>query len=873
MHKLPLWSKSILIVVLAFAFLSPATAIAQKKRKKKKKGKTEQVTPPKKKSKEKSIADLTKKSKKIEGLFTIYQDTTNGSIQMLVSEDQLNKEFIYFSQIADGVSDAFSFRGAYRGSRVFTIKKYYNKIEFISKNNSYYFNPDSPLSRSAEANISEGNMASLKIEATDKEKGLYLIKADGLFLKETFSQIKPPRFPGQGPTAFTLGNLDKGKTKINGIRNYPENTDLAIEYVYSKKSVLNGGSRAVTDGRNVSVKVFHSMIAMPENDYQPRYDDPRVGYFTTQVTDMTTASSTPYRDMIHRWNLVKKDPSAALSEPVKPITWWIENTTPEEFRETIKEGVLRWNIAFEKAGFKNAVEVKVQPDDADWDAGDIRYNVLRWTSSPNPRFGGYGPSFVNPRTGEILGADIMLEYVHHTNRVRFDKLFEVANTATTQDIVDEVSYEEMLHGDDHGKYCSLGHLLHENTMFGQAALNVLGATTEQMEGLKKEGMTHLIMHEVGHTMGLNHNMKSSQLHTPAQLADKEYIKGKSLTGSVMDYEAINLTNDRSQQGHYYTTTLGPYDLWAIEFGYKPVQYGSELEAILQRSTEPELIFGNDADDMRAPGKAIDPRVMIGDLSNDQITYSVNRIKLVKEMLSEIKSKYQTSGKSYQDLSNAYAVIQGQARRAGDVISRFIGGVYVDRAMQGQPGAKQPYTPVSYTDQKRAMDALKTYVFAPDAFNAPNDLYNHLARQRRGFNFFRAPEDPKIHRNVLNAQRGVLRHLLHYNTLQRIVDSELYGNTYTIDKFMSDLNSAIFDADINSSVNTFRQNLQVEYTNMLIGAITGRSASRYSNMAKSMAIYNLKKIRKVAANNIGNVATKAHKLHLKTLIDNAMKEIK
>ena len=128
-------------------------------------------------------------------------------------------------------------------------------------------------------------------------------------------------------------------------------------------------------------------------------------------------------DLISKWDLQKKYPEKELSEPIKPIVFWIENTTPTELREYIKRGVLAWNIAFEEAGFKNALEVKVQPDDAEWDAGDIRYNVLRWTSSPNPPFGGYGPRFTNPRTGEIIGADIMLEWVYLTNRLYVDGIF------------------------------------------------------------------------------------------------------------------------------------------------------------------------------------------------------------------------------------------------------------------------------------------------------------------------------------------------------------------------------------------------------------------------------------------------------------------
>ena len=849
------------LALLSLLILNSSSAVAQKK-KKGKKGKTE--APKKDKDALKKISEVTKKSKKIEGLFTIYQDTTTGSIKMVVSKEQLNQEFIYFSQVANGVLDAGAFRGSYRGSKVFKIQKYFNKIEFITQNTSSYFDPNNALSKSANANLSGGTMASLKIEAADS--GLYLINADNLFLKETLSQIKPPRYPKQSPMAFTLGALNKEKTKINAIRNYPENTDLAIEYVYSKGSVLNGGSRAVADGRNVSVKIYHSLIKMPENDYEPLMDDPRVGYFLTQVTDMTSTSSAPYRDLVHRWNLKKKDPSAKISEPIKPITWWMENSTPVEWREIIKNAVLQWNVAFEEAGFKNAVEVKMQPDDAAWDAGDIRYNVLRWTSSPKAPFGGYGPSFVNPRTGEILGADVMLEFVHFTNRVMYDKIFNLASL--------EKEYEAPVFEKNIDKAtCSLGHIMQENTMFGSAVLAAEGASPLELKKMREEAMVALIMHEVGHTLGLNHNMKASQLFSPEQLADADFIKGKCLTGSVMDYAAINLTKDRSKQGQYVDVAVGPYDVWAIQFGYTPFKSLDEKSNLLARSTEPELIFGNDADDMRSPGKAIDPRVMVGDLSNDQITYSNNIFELIDEMMKEVKTKFSIKGESYQELRRVYYVLSRQRAIAAGVTSRFIGGVYVDRAMVGQKGGTKPYSPVSLVDQKRAMKTLKKYVFAPDAFNSPNELYNYLALQRRGYNFFRGSEDPKIHKQVLTYQKNVLAHVLHYNTTQRLVDSELYGNEYSLSTMMTDLNNAIFKVDIASNVNSFRQNLQVAYTKKLITMIVGPKSKQYVSSAQSMAIYNLQQIQKLVGNGGGNISTKAHKAHLKTLIVNALKEIK
>ncbi len=866
MRLLPFKNMKFLCIVFTLIFFLPLQNIEAQNRKKKKdkENTTEVAAKTDSKDKEKSIADLVKSSKEIDGLFKIYQDTIKGSIQMLISEDQIGKEFIYFSQIADGVLDAGRInRGSYRGSKVFKIEKYFNNIEFITQNTSFYFDPNNPLSKSKDANISNGNMASIEIEAVDKEKGLYLIKADNLFLSETLLQIKNPSKPGESPTDFKLGSLDKAKTKINTIRNYEKNTDLAVEYVYSSPSVLNGGSNVVTDGRNVSIKVYHSLIAMPENDFEPRFDDPRVGYFTTQVEDQTSTSSTPYRDLIHRWNLVKKNPEAAISEPVEPITWWIENSTPLEWRETIKDAVLQWNVAFEKAGFKNAMAVKVQPNDATWDAGDLSYNVLRWTSSPKPPFGGYGPSFVNPKTGEILGADIMLEYVHFTNRVLYDKVFDLAR-------LDE-PFNNTQNDKGNELYCSLGYELHQEVMFANAVATATAATDLEMERIKKESMTALIMHEVGHTLGLNHNMKASQLFSPEQLNDADFIKGKCLTASVMDYAALNITRDRSKQGQYDDVAIGPYDIWAVQLGYTPFKSEDEHQALLNESTKPEHIFGNDADDMRSPGKGIDPRVNVSDQSNDQIKWSVDRIELSNSLMKDVKVKFTRTDESYQELRRVYYLLSGQKGSAANTISRFIGGVYVDRAMAGQENGTKPYTPVSLKDQKRAMAALSKYVFAPNAFDAPNDLYNYLAMQRRGFNF-RLPEDPKIHNQVLGYQKNILKHLLHYNTLQRISDSELYGNEYSLSSMMTDLNNAIFKPDIYGNVNSFRQNLQLEYTHMLMDILTGKQADKYDNNAKSMALFNLKKIRTMAASS-GNISSVAHKQHLRILIDNALKEVK
>ncbi|HIP31298.1 MAG TPA: DUF5117 domain-containing protein [Crocinitomicaceae bacterium] len=848
---------NVLKISILLVLLFSITDVSAQRRKKKKKD------PVKKEQKDstKKISDVTKKSKKFEGLFTIYQDSTDGSIKMEIKKEQLNQEFIYFSQSADGVASVRGFRGNYRGSKIIRIQRYFNKIEFVAINTSSYFDPENAISKSSEANMPNAIIASLKIEAEGPDESAFLVDANKLFLTETFAQIKPARHPKQSPMAFSLGNLNKDKTKINAIRSYPENTDIAVEYVYSKPSVLNGGARDVTDGRNVSLKVYHSLIALPENDYEPLFEDPRVGFFTTQVTDMTSPENANYRDLVHRWKLVKKDANATLSEPVEPITWWMENTTPVNMRPIIKHAAEQWNIAFEKAGFKNALVVKQQPDDADWDAGDIRYNVLRWTASPFPPFGGYGPSFVNPRTGEIMGADIMFEYRSVLGRLRAEEFFNENSSANSEE-------QELEHLDcQASKYGAI------NQAFAGLVLQYMDGESIENSEMVKEFLHYLILHEIGHTLGLNHNMKASQMHDLASIHNKKLTKEVGLMGSVMDYPAVNANKDRSKQGLYFTMRPGPYDLWAIQYAYENGRSDAETKTLLDRSTEQNLVFGNDADDMRSAGKAIDPRVNIFDLTSDAIEYHQERLDLVKVLATEVLEKYNKENTSHNDQRIAYLVMLRQYRDAANVTSRYIGGIYIDRAMIGQSGATKPYTPVDKATQQKAMQFISEYIFAPDAFDFGNELYNYAAAQRRGFNLFRGTEDLKIHGMALTIQQQVLNHVLHPTTLNRIVDSKLYGNEYDISQVFQELTDAIFKSDINGNVNTFRQNLQISYTNSLIAMLVGPRSKRYANIPQSHAVYFLGKIQKMASNGSGDVSTKAHKNHLKTLIGNALKEVK
>ena len=787
------------------------------------------------------IKAKTKDCELYEGLFNIYQNKKTGKSYIEIDTSHLDNEFIYFSYFENGVTDAFAVKGRYRGSKIIKISKFYNKIDITVSNTSYYFDEESPLSKASKANINTPVIISEEIIAKNDDKTRFLINADNIFLSESLQQVKYS-YPG-GYKGFRLGNLSKSKTRYNKIRNYPENTDVVVNYFYESKYPSKRGSGAITDSRNVSVMVQHSLVRMPDSNYSPRKDDSRIGFFTTQSNHMTTLDQVNYRDFINRWRLEKKNPTEEISEPVKPIVYWIENTTPLEFRQIIKEGVERWNLAFEKAGFKNAVQVRIQPDTADWDAGDIRYNVLRWTSSPNPPWGGYGPSFVNPRTGEILGADIMLEWTYITNRIFSDELFNERSHA--------------------GHNCDAAHFQQVEKSLGINYIKNMNLSEELEDELVKQSLYRLVLHEVGHTLGLSHNFKGSTLLTNDELNNKEIVAERGVCSSVMEYPAINITRNPEDQGLFFDVKPGVYDMWAIEFGYS--QYDNfeaeeeGISAILSRSTEKDLAFANDAMDMRSTGKGSDPNAMIYDLSSDQLDHSLDKIEMIYKILDDLKEKYTKENDTYEELYRTYRTLVFSYYQALNIVTRQIGGVMVDLAHTDQNSSVKPFVSVDKKTQKRAMDILAKYGFSNKMLLQP-DLFPYLQKQRRGFN---VSSDPGIHQRILVYQNRLLDHLLNNRVLSRMTNSSLYGNEYELPYYMIDLRKSIFESDLNTNISTVRQNLQTTYVNRLLNIV---KSSSYDNHSKTSAFYNLNWIKDNLDVTTANLQSRQHKKYLLYLIE-------
>lgn len=834
------------VLVIAMLLFNGEFADAQKKKKK-------NSEPAESAKKDPTVEDKVKSSLKIDGLFTIYQDSITGSVQLYLKADQLGKEYIYQSFSMGGPAQLFLNQNMLRETWLFSIRKSFDKIEFIRSNTNFYYDQNNAISKSANVDVSEAVFYSVKVEA--KNDNGYLIKADDLFLSQKLDAVKPVLPPGTKPgRILNLGSLKKDKSGYSRLRSYPNNTDFVVNLAYENSKPINGGGGAVTDARYVNVKMQHSFLEVPTNNFKPRYDDPRIGYFTHQKDDMTSYGATPYKDIIHRWNLVKKDPDAAVSEPVEPIVWWLENTTPVEWRESIMAAGNKWNVAFEAAGFKNAVVMKLMPDDATWDPADINYNVIRWVSSNL----GYaiGPSFVNPRTGQILGADITVDFGIMSGATNTSEIYESLT-----------NNEEFM---NKHTQCAIGKGL--KMQFGMASTVVeTYAPLEDIDKLKHQFMNFLIMHEMGHTMGLNHNMKASQMLSPDELGNQKITREKGVTGSVMDYPSPNLIMNGAPVD-FFTTKAGPYDHWAIEFGYR--QFESEkaeeegLKKILARSHEPDLIFGNDADIVSA-GRGVDPRVRTWDMSNDMVAYAGGQYKLVNNTMGKLQTKFVNQGQSYQNLRQKFNSLRGQ--RIGMTMGTmgYIGGIYVDRSFPEQKSGNLPLTPVSKEYQKSAMDLMSKYVFAPDAFAADEKIYPYLQLQRRGFNFFGGTEDPDIQSYAMRIQNIVYSFVLNPTTMRRISNTSTYGNAYSITEVVSDLVKAVFDADMNKSVNLYRQNAQTELVKALSKVVT--SKSKYDNVSRSVAFASLKslkaRIKRVAS--VGDAQTRAHRSHLAYKIDQVM----
>tara|TARA_Y100000768_G_scaffold186663_1_gene139850 strand:+ start:2150 stop:4624 length:2475 start_codon:yes stop_codon:yes gene_type:complete len=726
----------------------------------------------------------------MDGFMNILHETEKDKYYLVLNTDQLNKEFIYFTYILNGPSDAGPSGGDMGEAFILEFREFKEDIGLYKKNTKFIYDESNKISQSKLTNIIEAFVGRFPVVV--KEDSRFLINIDKMFLSEMLVSITP-NIPPEYMEYYNLilGRPDKEKTFIDEVRNYKKNTSFKVRYGFFNPKPKGGRAiDAVTDKRYTFVDGLHLFVEMPDDNFEPRIADQRIGYFSEKVTDLSTYDSNNARDLMNRWRLIKKNPEAELSEPVEPIVYWVENSTPEEIRPFVVKGIEGWNKAFEKAGFKNAIVAKIQPDDANWDAGDVRYNVIRWASTPDPRYSGYGPSVANPRTGEIIAADIVQEFNAIKRGYTYRKLW---------------GYSE------------------DNDPLEQWIIS-------------------LTMHEVGHTLGLRHNFKSSWIYDAKEVHDVS-ITGNNHIGSVMDYDPINLAPEGVTQGNYFPSGPGFYDIWAIEFGYTPNLSDEQRENILSKSTLPEYIFGTDGDAMSSPGVNIDPRNLRGDMSNDPITYTSDRIDIIDKKIAELPDIFLVDGETSTEFRSVFYSLTSEKGRFLDGVSRLIGGVYSNRIVNDGEIDMTPFEAVSYKDQKDAMNLIKEKLLSNNAFIFDENILRHLQSEKRAAYSpgRRGNEDPQLHDLVLGIQGRVISHILHPTVMMRLIDSSQYGNTYLPDEVLGDLYSGIF---VRGEIpTTFKMNLQSKYVDSLISALDDDDYDEISRAAIYASLVDIKKFTK------------------------------
>ncbi len=732
----------------------------------------------------------------IEGFLNLYKKLDEDKYYLELSSDDLNIEFLYFAYVLNAPSGSGVMTGEMIGDSqigngvILEFRKFKNKIGLYKKNTYFSNETKNNISKRDMTMIFDAFISIFDVIVEEEDK--FLISADKIFLTEMLTDISPNIPPEYREYySINLGKIAPSKTYVEKINNYKKNTNVEVNFSYfNPQPEQSEQIFAVPDARYTSISFSHLFVEMPDDNFKPRLSDQRVGFYSAKITDLSSYDRYPSRDVINRWRLQKKNPDQEISEPIKPITFWVENSTPDEIKPFVVAGIEGWNVAFEKAGFKNAIVAKIQPDNAEWDAGDVEYNVVRWSHSPGSGLAGFGPSIANPRTGEIIASDIRLEF---------------------------------------GAIKS-GYLYRE-----------LWGYDEQNDPLE-QWIINLTMHEVGHTLALIHNFIASYQYGPYEIHD-EKITGGATTSSVMDYDPINIAPPGIKQGKFFSVAPGDYDIWAIEFGYKPELEGDIREKHLEKSIQQKYLWH---------WEDIDPRFGTWDLSNDPITYAEGRFQVIDNKIAELDEIFDTKGETKNDFTNSFYRLISQKQRFINAVTKLIGGVYVNRIVNGQNDVNA-YEPVEYEKQKNAMNFIINKFLANDAWNFDPKIIKNLQREKRVTEFSESL-DPQLHEFVINAQGSVVARILSPEVMTRLVNSSEYGNSYMPDEVLSDLFNGIFIS--NEIPSTYKMNLQSKYVDALIKALDNND---YDEIARSAIYSSLIKIEKFAKKPYGK---EIHKNHLK-----------
>ncbi|MCD8416393.1 zinc-dependent metalloprotease [Tenacibaculum finnmarkense genomovar finnmarkense] len=739
----------LLLVVFCISFSSKANAQWFKKKKNKKEISKAKPKPDKNAIKPYSKV-VTEKFSTDNGLFKVHQKEQQFLFE--IPDSLLNREMLMVTRIAKTASGV-GFGGGKQNTQVLRWQKKQKNI--LLKVVSYNVVADSllPVHKAVVNSNFEPILYSFPIKAFSKDSTATVIDVSSLFKTD----VKAIGFPQRSRKEYKISKMDAKRSYIERISSYPKN--IEVRHV---KTYVSSAAPANKSVGAISMELSNSMILLPKKPMKRRYFDQRVGWFARSQTDYgldaQKSKSVKYLD---RWRLEVKEQdlekfnNGELVEPKKQIIYYIDDATPKQWRKYIKQGINDWQVAFEAAGFKNAIIAKDAPtkqENPDWSPEDVRYSVVRYLASPIPNAN--GPHVSDPRSGEILESDV--NWYH--------------NVMT---------------------------LLHDWYFIQTAAINPDARSME----FKEETMGRLIRfvssHEVGHTLGLPHNMGSSVAYPVDSLRSASFTKKYGTAPSIMDYARFNYIAQPEDKGVALMPNIGLYDKYAISWGYRPIVNTSAKDEkktlnkwILDKADNPIYRFGH-----QQVVNVIDPSSQTEDLGDDAIKASAYGIKNLQRILPNLEKWTTKDGENYDELKTMYGQLLGQFNRYMGHVSSNIGGVYENYKTSNQNGAV--YTHVSKNHQKNALKFVNEQLF-----NTPNWLLDK--------NIFDKIQFSGADQRIRKLQTRTLNRILKTGRMTRLIENETLNGAkaYTLVNMMQDLRKGIWsELYSRKTIDAYRRNLQ------------------------------------------------------------------
>ena len=754
-----------------------------------------------------------------QGLFTTHKVIDKHYFE--IPDSILEKEILLVTRIAKTPQN-LSFGGAgmkARSQQVIRWEKKDNNLLMRHVSFQSVADFDQPIYESVRNNNFEPVISSFKIEAIGKDSSSYVIEVNDFF--NTDIPILSGLNEGQR-TRFKVQSLDKNRSFIDDINSYDKNVEVRHIQTYNSKNPPDDEETGT-----ISLEMNQSMILLPEEKMRPRLADDRVGFFSIEQYDYGIDKQKAFqREYITKWKLVPKDKEAyfrgELVEPVKPIVYYVDPATPEQWKPYIKQGIEDWQVAFEAAGFKNAIIAKDPPtseDDPEFTPENVNYSVVRYIT--NPIQNAQGPHVHDPRTGEILESDILW-------------------------------------------YHNVMNLLRNWYLIQTAAVNEKARGVQFDNEVMGELIRFVSAHEVGHTLGYPHNWGSSYAYPVDSLRSPTFTSTHGTAPSIMDYARFNYIAQPGDNVTNFYPAIGEYDKWVTKWGYtyfpedmSPEDIKKKLDDwVNERADDPAFFYG------RQTGSKMDPRSQNEDLGNDAVLASQYGIANLKRILPKLEEWSYEEGQSFKELEELYGQVIGQWNRYMGHVASNIGGVYRNNKTYEQEGAV--YTPTPEETQKKAMSFLTKEAFQTPEWMIERDL---LARIEHG----------GIMDRIRRSQVGVLENLLDIQRMARMLEytSISDGNVYTLVEMMDDLRSGVWSETRGSStVDPFRRNLQRGYLDRMDFLLNEEhevsgSGSRYNDFTsinvsqsdiKPVVREQLQLLQRDVRNSLGRARDRSTKIH-------------